>query len=155
MIPEATRQKIREMLESGTPDAQAARDCDVAVPTVRRVRRIFSIPRKPYEPHAAEASRRRGEAVLLRKAGFTLKEIGEMMGGVTKQRVSQLLKGLDVVVLCAKCQQPTRTIHYFHNDNSVNGPAKGLCPHCAYGLQRQAKAGVLDETTKKFLQRAA
>jgi len=45
------------------------------------------------ERQARRAAGRRGRALLMRARGLTLAEIGERMGGITRQRVYAILRG--------------------------------------------------------------
>lgn len=146
--------KIADLLRAKHPLAHIARDLGVSLYIVRKVRASLNIePRKKWD-QTPYFRRRLGEAILLKRCGFTEEQIGQKMGGISKQRVSKMLRGLKVEVICRKCGQPTTKPNYFHK---CNGEAPDTyCPGCTHLLLSNGKVvggKPMDERTKRFLTR--
>ena len=151
MIPPDLKTKIASLLTQGHTMRRAARDTGVPLSAVKWLRRSGQVElRKPGEP-TAYLVQRKGQAIILKKAGFTHAQIGQKMGGISKQRVGQLLRGLNVTVKCNCCGQGTLRPHYYHKNG--NDVPKVLCPECVWESQQEKKARALDDRTKRFLTR--
>ena len=159
MIPPDLKTKIASLLAQGHTMRRVARETGVLLSAVKWLRRSGQVElRKPGEP-TAYLVQRKGQAIILKKAGFTHAQIGQKMGGISKQRVGQLLRGLNVEVVCEQCRKPTLRPHYHHRGDVL--PTIVLCPGCSLDLARLRKADkaerarTMDDRTKRFLCRNA